>query len=316
MPRGYRRYIFAAFGCLILAASPPQTKRRQDQGQTSEAIAKSLENVAAALERNNEAAGYNPDCEPGSDNRRSDLCAQWKAADAAAESASWAGWFFWVSIAGTVIGAFTLGAAGAAAYFAKQAADHTAAGATETKRQAEAAEKGILQSQAELRAAFGSIREEVHRAGEAGVNLYVDLQNTGQTPAHGVLISQERRLWTGRRTIEFPCEPSIHIGSIARDGIINLRVEIRLTKRQAQTLANRGCLIVDFSVSFFDVFGESWIFEQSLMIDRDNLSHGTASTAYCYHIRYQGEGPDEVGKPSHELPLEGGGPKLPERVAD
>jgi len=57
-------------------------------------------------------------CEPGTDERVSDLCAQWKAADAAKKAADWS---VIIGLAATFIGFFTLIAAVAAAIFAKQA---------------------------------------------------------------------------------------------------------------------------------------------------------------------------------------------------
>lgn len=58
-------------------------------------------------------------CAVDVDDRRSDLCAQWKAADAARSSAD-ASWLF--GAIGTCIGAFTLLAAGLAAKYARDAA--------------------------------------------------------------------------------------------------------------------------------------------------------------------------------------------------
>lgn len=78
-----------------------------------------MENVAAAVENANEAPEYNPPCENGEDDRRSDLCAQWRAADAARSAAN-ATWLF--GIIGGLIGGATLIAAVAAAQYAKRAA--------------------------------------------------------------------------------------------------------------------------------------------------------------------------------------------------
>lgn len=67
------------------------------------------------------ADDLNKECRPGEDNRKSDLCAQWKAADAAADSAEY-------SLHGLFVGAITMVAAIAAAVFAKLASDHTRTG--------------------------------------------------------------------------------------------------------------------------------------------------------------------------------------------
>ncbi len=87
MPRGYRYVILAAFGWLSLAAandSDPVAPRQQASAQQS--IAESLANIAATdrdqAERAKSSKEAEP-CEKGDDRRYSDLCAQWKAADAA-----------------------------------------------------------------------------------------------------------------------------------------------------------------------------------------------------------------------------------------
>ncbi|ESZ03437.1 hypothetical protein X736_25485 [Mesorhizobium sp. L2C089B000] len=62
------------------------------------------------------------------------MCAQWKAADAAQQSANW-------TTIGAIVGAFTLAAAMAAAYYAKEAARHT-------QRSADIAEKAFARYRA------------------------------------------------------------------------------------------------------------------------------------------------------------------------
>ncbi|MCJ2128038.1 hypothetical protein [Methylobacterium sp. E-045] len=69
-------------------------------------------------------------CEPGEDNRKSDLCAQWKAADAAADSARWTRLTFVASLFGLGIALLTLAAAAAAAIYARFAALHSDRSAT------------------------------------------------------------------------------------------------------------------------------------------------------------------------------------------
>lgn len=80
-------------------------------------------------------------CEKGEANRQSDLCAQWHAADSAREAAIWTRRVGWFTGIGLLIGAVTMGAAIAAAMFAKQAADHTRAGALSSAKMVTEAEK-------------------------------------------------------------------------------------------------------------------------------------------------------------------------------
>lgn len=95
MPRGYWRIVIAALGVALLgAANHPDAKAQPEQAHAQQAIADSLSSIAAIY---NEQAKWSErpnqetePCDPGDDRRYSDLCAQWKAADAAADSAWWA----------------------------------------------------------------------------------------------------------------------------------------------------------------------------------------------------------------------------------
>ena len=120
MLRRHRSFILTGFGFLALAASPPQERRQAQHNQAEQGAAVSLERIARTTDRNNEAAHFSPECPEGTENRRSDLCAQWKAADAAYESAAWSRRTFHLGIWGLAVGFLTLGAAAAAAYFASE----------------------------------------------------------------------------------------------------------------------------------------------------------------------------------------------------
>jgi hypothetical protein len=78
--------------------------------------------VAAALKQPQKSTKHDEPCDPGDNKRSSDLCAQWKAADAA-KSAAQANW--WLGVVSSLIGAATLAAAWAAAIYAKKAAEET-----------------------------------------------------------------------------------------------------------------------------------------------------------------------------------------------
>ena len=122
-----RALILASLAWLaIAAASPPQQRRGQLNTVSQDAAANSVQNGAAApTETHNEAASYTAYCEQARDNRHSDLCAQWKAADAARDSADWTQRTFYLGIGGLILGLGTLGAAIAAAWFARAAAHET-----------------------------------------------------------------------------------------------------------------------------------------------------------------------------------------------
>lgn len=120
--RGYRCILIAAFGWLALGAAQPEQAARQPADATNENVASALENLATALDSENEPSEHEQPCPDREDNRSSDLCAQWKAADAAQLSANVA---WWVAIVGSILGALTLAAAVAAAIFASVAAFET-----------------------------------------------------------------------------------------------------------------------------------------------------------------------------------------------
>lgn len=91
MLRGYRLYVLALG--LILAAHHPNLEAQPKQPAPQERSAKALENIAATYDKQAKGSEGSPidrECAPGDNQRKSDLCAQWKAADAATDSAWWA----------------------------------------------------------------------------------------------------------------------------------------------------------------------------------------------------------------------------------
>lgn len=129
---------------------------------------------------NNNEDLTNP-CEQGSDNRNSDLCAQWKAADAAKKSADWN---VYIGIFASLAGALTLAAAVAAAYFAKQAV-------LETRRIGEAQTRAYI-----------SVREVTANAKRKSDNLFgiflepsIFVDNNGITPGKMKISMAEVRFY-------------------------------------------------------------------------------------------------------------------------
>jgi hypothetical protein len=125
-----------------LVGGPPKQATQQPASAAEHQARTPAQPMARAFQQLQEASQHDQPCAYGNDNRASDLCAQWKAADAA-QSASAAAW--WIGILGSVIGAFTLAAAWAAARWAKKAAIHTEESAVEASRAATA-----MQTQNEL----------------------------------------------------------------------------------------------------------------------------------------------------------------------
>lgn len=114
------RCIFAAVCGLLLASGSSASEQRSSTGGSNyKQIAERLERIDQSIRKSN---APDPGCQPTAPNRQSDLCAQWKAADAgqqAANAADRATFQNWLSI---LLGAATLASAVAAALYAKRAA--------------------------------------------------------------------------------------------------------------------------------------------------------------------------------------------------
>ena len=97
MPRGYRCILVAFVGWLSLAANHAYAEGGNKQTAAENTVAASLQNIASsydqATERTKRAEKEEAECGPEKYGSSTDLCAQWKAADAATNSAWWA----WVS---------------------------------------------------------------------------------------------------------------------------------------------------------------------------------------------------------------------------
>lgn len=189
MLRSDRGIILAAFGWLALTAASPEQKAN-DHNQADAASAKALQNIASAIQQANERSEPDAGCQPGQDARNSDLCAQWKAADAAKDSTDWARRAFWLALLGTFIGAFTLGAAGFAAWYARAAAKHTKTGANEARRAADAAERQIAvaeqSAEYQLRPYLGVSAENTTFGDMRGFSL--EIKNVGIMPAKQIIV--------------------------------------------------------------------------------------------------------------------------------
>lgn len=96
MPRGYRCIVVAFVG-IALAASAPKP-HDGNQPQNTQANPAPAQNAPPTPRPNkpDDSPILTQPCQPGEDQRQSDLCAQWKAADAASDAAWWA-------MAGTVV---------------------------------------------------------------------------------------------------------------------------------------------------------------------------------------------------------------------
>lgn len=99
--------IFAFIAALILLGAA-QPSRPPAQREQPEAAAANERSPLEIVIRNPPRERPDPGCERRQDNRQSDLCAQWKAADAARDAADVAFWALLVGVAGTVFLLITL----------------------------------------------------------------------------------------------------------------------------------------------------------------------------------------------------------------
>ena len=129
MERFYRAISLPALALLIAAAAPDAVNKAGDRrGAATASVAKSQPVAVPPLVRTQSVDPVDGGCEVGKDDRSSDLCAQWKAADAADRGANaadqgvvWARWQFWAGLVGAGFSFVALGAAIAAAIFAGMA---------------------------------------------------------------------------------------------------------------------------------------------------------------------------------------------------
>jgi len=186
MPRAYRSIILAAVGWLILTGQHSNRAAKLEQSQTERRIADAVTNIASTnydmAERTKRPAVIDP-CGPNQYNSNADLCAQWKAADAATNAAWWAA----ISAILSVVG--LLGVAGAIflTIQSNRIARDTA------RRQLRAYLNVILTTPLDFKVGemFGAT---------------INLANKGQTPAYDVVI----KLYLGQRPLPLDQSTLLH----------------------------------------------------------------------------------------------------------
>ncbi|RZK03356.1 MAG: hypothetical protein EOO76_02875 [Novosphingobium sp.] len=172
MASGYR-IVLTVLGILLCGASPPADDGREPSGSASTGLEKSLADIADSQRAMSQPSGLDKPCARGDDQRSSDLCAQWKAADAA-RSAADATWLF--GAVGTFIGGLTLAAAWSAAKWARKAAEHTREGNEIAKRTFEGQVRPWVKVGAKL-------LRTVYREGVLRLEVRITCTNIGAIPA-------------------------------------------------------------------------------------------------------------------------------------
>lgn len=93
----------AAAALLVGAAPPPRQDSQAEQAKATRDLAQAVATFSATVTeqtKTNKASLLSASCEKGHDQRQSDLCAQWKAADAARDAAFWSMWSVFVGLLG------------------------------------------------------------------------------------------------------------------------------------------------------------------------------------------------------------------------
>jgi hypothetical protein len=193
--------LFACGFAACAATSDSGSKIEKQQAQSQRSIAESLTAISALeISKDQRPDKTIEPCKIGDDRRYSDLCAQWKAADAAASSAYWTQSQFW---AGLLLGLSTLGAAIAAAFYARAAAVHADRSANEAKRSADAAQEQMaLARQMDrpyLTAIAPTLLVEGSEMPSVAVAVSFTIENSGKGPAFVELFGVEVKSHTEPR---------------------------------------------------------------------------------------------------------------------
>lgn len=258
MLRGYRLAFCAAFGWLIAAAASPGGHRSEtEETKTQQQISHSLERIASALDEANKPKREAKDCAEGANDRKSDLCAQWKAADAARASAISADQTVTISVIGLILGAVTMGAAIAAAIFAKVAADHTRRGAdvaVKLQRYSIYENKPWLFLHYTDSNMYPKISNDLFTS-------YLQVRNTGKTRAEHVILKMELRRGGSAINLNYGVITG-HPFRIEQEKTYGISVEHPINEiRQAlgddfEAMGEDWEIVA--SLSYKDAFGDNW----------------------------------------------------------
>lgn len=195
MPRGYWR-VFAAIAGLILvgASEPPKQASYSKQGEAKAEQSKPAFKVAAPSAQAPKPIQSTEQAQPCGQGRYAssdDLCAQWKAADAASDAAQWAWWQIILSALGVIGLGITLWFNFRALRLAEREANETkdalAIAEMNAKAAVRMADLAERTSSRQLRAYVyvKSVRlEEGFAEDSNSINCVITISNSGQTPAY------------------------------------------------------------------------------------------------------------------------------------
>ena len=221
MLRGYWIAIITAVGWLILigAAETPKQGAETKHKEAVNSQARSLQTVTPPTVQPIEAIQgmeYQNPCRQGWDNRNSDLCAQWKAADAAADAAYWAKWQLWIGIAG-------VGGLLVSLHLTRLALNKAAdANGVAEKSLAQSKENAALDRRPWISINITAPEGLTFHPEFVHIKLVITIKNVGLTAAHNIRVKPDFILQPRSPTQELPPFFSDHLAQALSDGVAGL----------------------------------------------------------------------------------------------
>lgn len=241
MLRGYRGIFTAFVGLTLLGVSPSpksQAQGQQEQGETKVGQPPSTVASSAQPVKQVDSLKKQFPCGPNQYDSNADLCAQWKAADAASQAAEWAEWSFWLGLVGTFGLLLTLHYTRKAVLAAEEAtkdADRALEIAeANSKAASDLVEVSRASAEVELRPYINCDQIEYTvigaEDGKRGLIAHFILKNSGVTPAKNVQLWGGLQIFPDKQSIQFaPLDtgfgPSITRGNGRSHGFWALSVE-------------------------------------------------------------------------------------------
>lgn len=230
MIRGYRLCI-VVLGLALSCTNHAYAEGSKQQSQAEQSISKSLNDIATAsrqqTERAQRADKDEAPCGQDEYGSKADLCAQWKAADAATDSARWA----WIATISTIISTTAVLGAIYLAYQSNAIARNTA------KHQ--------------LRAYVGLQRIEMKPLSSGAIHIQPVWKNSGQTPALRAMQNISYFIGDEEPRMDFLFPENIHPPQS-----INIYPGKELNVN-GPTISSHDYKMVTFDNKFFMVYG--WI---------------------------------------------------------
>jgi len=283
MFRSYWRYILAAFGVLVaigllgylMLGAPRLPEYQKSEGQSATYRAGGPECDPARLRTlpDGDAPDERKRCEEAAEEHRlksDDLVQQTRAADAAGVIVGLTYRQTVLLFVGLLLGLLTLGAALYAAWYAKRAA--------------EAAEKGLTNARHTARPYFASELESFVKEGEepGKYRARVLIRNTGNTPAHGlVIIGQKEFRYNNGGIVRLPISRWYN-GTTGPNTPVDLGCEIVLAPDEERAFReDKGIVSLDLIARYTNNFGERWVYTHDLFANETALKGGDLYTSDC-----------------------------------